>query len=979
MLQKKKRRRSRSFSSPTSPLQHRLVVQRLLDTLTARPSIQGRGLRIVFIAVGTRGFVQPCLALAKALKKRGHFPMIISTKKFKNFIESHGIECGTIYNESVGHPSGWNTFPSASEVFSAAMLQNSKTSKPGEWKANGEIIYKHCKDFKPDLLLTTLFGEFYALDIAEKINVPWWGVRLSPEVPFASSQLRTSPTYENTFAVSSHPWVTPVTVAWQRASLAFVYWKKGIYSELEEFRTKTLGLPAKSLSEKQLESEKIPLLLGYSPTILELPEDIQSWHIGVGFWFLTDDEEEETEKERNNGGGNNNNHEKVISKKNKNEFSHKLNIFMKKGLQKGGIICLDFGSCEDKGLIERCIEAVALCNNDDRKKRIIVRTNIDFKKSSSNGYKKYDSKFVHFVKDISHSKLFPYCSLIMHHGGAGTTAQTLRCGIPSIIIPAFQFTDQPLWADRVEALNVGIYIRRENPSAMTIKQALEQMLNNYDIYRIEALHVKDLLRTESKTSLSATVDLIESPLQMWAPEIYTDSRQCPVKHSIARRMLKSIQSKYDGVRLEHNGLLLPEDPLEKKCCGMCRFIIPAIFELIYLLTKRFMIHMLVLVKRTYADILGFFKVSSTTFPQVEDINNMSNKGWTADLFQKMGIFSQKDLILQPNACVIDIETRPLAVDEGFTSCLYVCTEKNSDASFVLKMSPKWTVAEQVTSTEQLQHLKEMWVGARSRGKHGGMGCLVPYTWKSSICSFTGEFLHAMEYLDGMVAGNQLEDLPLIQAYQAVGEIAKLHGMFWNRKPKDWNSKFDNLATGRRIVAALGRHHFNIQKGATTLFKYDPMMLGALDHFLFQKPTTIVHGDLRSANVMFPKGNMDRNARCSIIDWGGIMQGKGVFDVAYLLGTGMSAKIRQENEIKVLQHYYCELDAAGANLEQYTFDDLVRDYRICLWLAAALYAIPNIYDRGTLTDENEEAADEVRSTLRKNLQPILEEEVRYMKM
>ena len=66
-------------------------------------------------------------------------------------------------------------------------------------------------------------------------------------------------------------------------------------SELEEFRTKTLGLPAKSLSEKQLESEKIPLLLGYSPTILELPEDIQSWHIGVGFWFLTDDEEEETE------------------------------------------------------------------------------------------------------------------------------------------------------------------------------------------------------------------------------------------------------------------------------------------------------------------------------------------------------------------------------------------------------------------------------------------------------------------------------------------------------------------------------------------------------------------------------------------------------------------------------------------------------------------------------------------------------------
>ena len=55
----------------------------------------------------------------------------------------------------------------------------------------------------------------------------------------------------------------------------------------------------------------------------------------------------------------------------------------------------------------------------------------------------------------------------------------------------------------------------------------------------------------------------------------------------------------------------------------------------------------------------------------------------------------------------------------------------------------------------------------------------------------------------------------------------------------------------------------------------------------------------------------------------------MFDVAYLLGTGMSAEIRNANEIKILQHYYCELDAAGANLDQYSFDDLVKDYRICL--------------------------------------------------
>ena len=126
LLQKKKRRHRNRISSVASPLQHRLVVQRLLNTLTARPSVQGRGLRVVFIAVGTRGFVQPCLALAKELQKRGHFPLIISTKKFQKFIESHGIQCGTIYNETIGHSSGWNTFPSASELLSAAMLQKSE-------------------------------------------------------------------------------------------------------------------------------------------------------------------------------------------------------------------------------------------------------------------------------------------------------------------------------------------------------------------------------------------------------------------------------------------------------------------------------------------------------------------------------------------------------------------------------------------------------------------------------------------------------------------------------------------------------------------------------------------------------------------------------------------------------------------------------------------------------------------------------------
>ena len=41
----------------------------------------------------------------------------------------------------------------------------------------------------------------------------------------------------------------------------------------------------------------------------------------------------------------------------------------------------------------------------------------------------------------------------MHHGGAGTVAAVLRCGIPNIVTPVF--IDQFYWARRVSALRVG--------------------------------------------------------------------------------------------------------------------------------------------------------------------------------------------------------------------------------------------------------------------------------------------------------------------------------------------------------------------------------------------------------------------------------------------------------------------------------------------------------------------------------------------
>jgi sterol 3beta-glucosyltransferase len=52
-----------------------------------------------------------------------------------------------------------------------------------------------------------------------------------------------------------------------------------------------------------------------------------------------------------------------------------------------------------------------------------------------------------------HAWLFPRMAAVVHHGGAGTTAAGFRAGVPSILVP--HLGDQPFWAKRVTELGVG--------------------------------------------------------------------------------------------------------------------------------------------------------------------------------------------------------------------------------------------------------------------------------------------------------------------------------------------------------------------------------------------------------------------------------------------------------------------------------------------------------------------------------------------
>jgi len=57
------------------------------------------------------------------------------------------------------------------------------------------------------------------------------------------------------------------------------------------------------------------------------------------------------------------------------------------------------------------------------------------------------------IGDEPHAELFRRVSVVVHHGGAGTTAAALRAGAPAVCVP---FTaDQPFWGERVAALGAG--------------------------------------------------------------------------------------------------------------------------------------------------------------------------------------------------------------------------------------------------------------------------------------------------------------------------------------------------------------------------------------------------------------------------------------------------------------------------------------------------------------------------------------------
>ncbi len=78
------------------------------------------------------------------------------------------------------------------------------------------------------------------------------------------------------------------------------------------------------------------------------------------------------------------------------------------------------------------------------------------------------------VGEVNQQALFRRVAAVVHHGGAGTTTTAARAGAPQVVLP--QMVDQPYWADRVAELGIGAAHPGPTPTADSLSAALATAL-----------------------------------------------------------------------------------------------------------------------------------------------------------------------------------------------------------------------------------------------------------------------------------------------------------------------------------------------------------------------------------------------------------------------------------------------------------------------------------------------------------------------
>lgn len=130
-------------------------------------------------------------------------------------------------------------------------------------------------------------------------------------------------------------------------------------------------------------------------------------------------------------------------------------------------ICFGFGSMPVESAADTLAMITAACD------QLGVRALVCAGSSDFSGVS--PSERVKVVDVMNYTAAFPACRAVVHHGGAGTTAASLRAGVPTLVLSTD--LDQTLWGARVKRLKVGTARRFSATTEKTLVEDLRTILD----------------------------------------------------------------------------------------------------------------------------------------------------------------------------------------------------------------------------------------------------------------------------------------------------------------------------------------------------------------------------------------------------------------------------------------------------------------------------------------------------------------------
>ncbi|WP_404386439.1 glycosyltransferase [Knoellia locipacati] len=401
-------------------------------------------MRVNILAAGSRGDVQPMVALGVGLQRAGHTVTICAGDDFEPLVTSHGVgfvPAGLRIDELIASPLGvaWLGESSRSPWHELVALRRFVRSTVREY-AGAWLPLVGSADLWVSGMLTV-----HAVDALVSVG----GGRhvtteFAPMRPTRSGWAGLQPVLPRRSSIANR-----VAAQSLLATTASVFAVAG-----DEVR-RELGLEPTGRRGMVDAIRRTPGLLAASPLVVPPAPDWRGNPQVTGYWFL-DEIQGFVPDERLAGW--------VADGE---RGSHALR----------GPAYVGFGSMSTSeasrlgDLVARAARAARV--------RVVLH-------SGAAGLASHDDAWVHEVGSVPHGWLFPRMAGVVHHGGAGTTAAALRAGVPQAVVA--HIGDQPYWGRRVWELGVGARpVRRHELSVEWLTEVLRGFARGESATRASAL------------------------------------------------------------------------------------------------------------------------------------------------------------------------------------------------------------------------------------------------------------------------------------------------------------------------------------------------------------------------------------------------------------------------------------------------------------------------------------------------------------